>query len=66
MGKETAAVMVAMAGGMTRAELLPNPVDVARRNWIIDELEALPERPVNQVLLFQKSWLKQAMALYGL
>ena len=70
VGEETAAVMAAMAGGSTtRADAIAKSGWMARRNWIIDELEALPELPVNLCLAFSeilaknKQWLFTAFEL---
>jgi DNA polymerase-3 subunit delta' len=62
---ETAAVVAAMAGGsMTRADAIAKSGWIARRNWIIEELEALPDRPVNLCLAFSEVLTKNRQWLF--
>jgi DNA polymerase-3 subunit delta' len=48
-----------MAGGsMTRAETMTKTDWISKRNWIIDEMEALPARSVNFRLAFAEALSK--------
>jgi DNA polymerase-3 subunit delta' len=56
---ERAGAVAAMAGGsITRAEAMITPDWEQKRRWIIDEIEALPHRPVNLCLAFSEALAK--------
>jgi DNA polymerase-3 subunit delta' len=70
LGAPEASVIASMAqGSITRAESMINPTWINKRNWIIEELETLPSRPVNLCLAFSealstnKQWLFQAFEI---
>ncbi len=54
-----ASVIASMAGGsITRSELMTKSNWIDKRNWIINELEALPSRSVNLCLAFSEALSK--------
>jgi DNA polymerase-3 subunit delta' len=56
---ENAAAIAAMAGGsITRAESMIASDWISKRRWIIDEIEAMPSRPVNLCLAFSEALSK--------
>jgi len=62
---EKAAAIAAMAGGsITRAESMIASAWVRKRDWIIDELEALPNRPVNLCLAFSEALSKNKDGIF--
>jgi DNA polymerase-3 subunit delta' len=53
MDDRDAAVIAEMAGGsLSRARQMYAADWMKRRRWLIDELESLPDRPLNQILAF--------------
>ncbi|MDA3898273.1 MAG: DNA polymerase III subunit delta' [Desulfobacteraceae bacterium] len=70
LGASDASVIASMSqGSFTRAESMMKPTWINKRNWIIDELEALPTRSINLCLAFSevlsknKGWLLPAFEI---
>lgn len=66
LSAEKASAMAAMAGGsITRAESMAKSNWIEKRNWIIEELEALPSRSINLRLAFSEALSKNKEWLFA-